>query len=685
MAKYYYYSITVIISLYIIASCAPESTLTGNGTVYQLNVTVDPAEAGNVTPSSAELTERVEVEITASPNEGWVFDRWQGDHTGSENPVTITMDREKDILALFIKSECPLTIIIEGEGTVTERMIQDPSSPHQAVDLTASPSEGWEFIRWDDDLSGDQNPQTIIIDANKAVIAIFEEETSLFSGGDGSKINPFQVSNVEELQRIASYHDAHFVQINNIDASATAFWNTGKGFNPIGNFESPFEGTYDGGEFKISDLTINRGDEKNVALFGFGYGATIKNTGVVNVSIIGHDDVGGLVGTAFSGTEIENSYATGNVTGNSNVGGLAGRISGILLFNSHAIVEVSGDIHVGGLVGFNGSPGSRMFNSYAEGNVSGIRHVGGLIGENNRRNSIYNTYATGTVTGTGGRIGGLIGFNASGSHINSSFATGAVSGNDEVGGLVGRDGGSGATDSYAAGNVSGSSMVGGLIGKIVGPGIIDRSHASGNVSGISLLGGLVGSKYSTHINDCFAVGEITGEDKIGGLAGVSIAGQIKNSYALGRVNGKNVVGGLVGVNDTGGHIGVHDAGKIYHSYAHGVVTGDGNVGGLAGINRNHAVITTSYAKGMISGEENTGGIVGLNEAGIVSSYWDSEAAGQRDGAGDGSTDGTTGLTTSEMTGDSAETNMPEYDWSSIWVTTSEYPILKWQDGNLTSN
>ncbi len=78
-----------------------------------------------------------------------------------------------------------------------------------------------------------------------------------------------------------------------------------------------------------------------------------------------------------------------------------------------------------------------------------------------------------------------------------------------------------------------------------------------------------------------------------------------------------------------GHIGVHDAGKIYNSYAHGVVTGDVNVGGLAGINRNHAV-------------------------------------------------GTTGLTTSEMTGSATETNMPEFDWSSIWMTTSEYPILRWQ-------
>lgn len=680
MEKNYYYKITVILSLVIISSCARGYTPTGNDAVYQLNMTVDPSEAGNVTPSSRELTVGDEVKISALPNEGWIFDSWQGDHTGTANPDTVTMDKDKDILALFIKKEYPLTVVYEGEGTVSEQVIQNKTTDHPygtTVQLTATADEGWSFIRWENDLSGEQNPETITMDSDKTVTAVFEEEEK-FSAGDGTETNPYQVSNIDELQNIANYPDAHFVQKNNIDASVTASWNDGKGFKPVGR-NSPFSGTYDGGGFVISGLTINRPNEEYVGLFGNVDGAVIKNTGLVNITILGYQDVGGLIGVIYRGGIIENSHTTGNVSGNRNIGGLAGSISGTKLSNSHAIVEVSGEVNVGGLVGVNGSLGGRIVDSYSGGDVSGNEKVGGLVGVSSRQTTIQNSYATGAVTGTGNQIGGLVGWVDYGGHVSDSHATGNVTGGERIGGLIGDNGGGSISRCYATGNVSGRTMLGGLVGKIVGPGVIGRSHAIGNVSGISKLGGLVGAKYATHINDSFALGEISGDDEIGGLAGESIAGQIKNSYALGRVNGKNVVGGLVGVNDTGGHYNAHDAGQIFNSYAHGAVTGDVNVGGLAGINRNQAVITTSYAKGAVSGSDNAGGLVGLNEAGIVSSYWDNEATGQSNGVGNGDPNGSAGLTTAEMTGAFAETNMPEFDWISIWIRTAEYPILRWQN------
>lgn len=82
----------------ILFSCSTENT-----PVYQLTTSINPAEAGSVSPTEGEYDEATEVTIMATPNEGWVFDNWQGDLSGFENPASLTMDSDKEITAFFIK------------------------------------------------------------------------------------------------------------------------------------------------------------------------------------------------------------------------------------------------------------------------------------------------------------------------------------------------------------------------------------------------------------------------------------------------------------------------------------------------------------------------------------------------------------------------------------------------------
>ena len=44
-----------------------------------------------------------------------------------------------------------------------------------SVELTAVADAGWTFVGWSGDLSGDTNPETILMDADKTVTATFEE------------------------------------------------------------------------------------------------------------------------------------------------------------------------------------------------------------------------------------------------------------------------------------------------------------------------------------------------------------------------------------------------------------------------------------------------------------------------------------------------------------------------------
>lgn len=167
-----YSSLIFIFSLFIIISCSTEST-----PVYQLNTSADPVEAGSVTPSEGEYEEGEQVEITASPNEHWVFNGWGGDNSGSENPASIVMDQDKSVTALFVKQDYPLTIEKVGEGTVNQRVIQSKTTdyPHGTeVELTAEPDDGWEFIMWSGDTSGDENPINITVEAETTVTATFE-------------------------------------------------------------------------------------------------------------------------------------------------------------------------------------------------------------------------------------------------------------------------------------------------------------------------------------------------------------------------------------------------------------------------------------------------------------------------------------------------------------------------------
>jgi len=187
------------------------------------------------------------------------------------------------------------------------------------------------------------------------------------------------IHNVYELQNMSKNLSGNYALANDIDATITKTWNNGSGFVPIGNYNNRFGGTFDGKGYKIINLYINRSSQNDVGLFGYtSKYAVIENVGLVNVSVSGNYDVGGLVGWNYYGT-VSNSYATGNVSGRRYVGGLIGENYGTVN-NSYATGNVSGsDWDVGGLIGLNFGTVS---NSYSTGSVSGRRYVGRLVGYN---------------------------------------------------------------------------------------------------------------------------------------------------------------------------------------------------------------------------------------------------------------------------------------------------------------
>ncbi len=70
---------------------------------YTVNTSVGEGEGSiSFSPDSASYVSGTEVTITATPNNGYIFNYWEGDITGSTNPTTITItDNNMEISAYF--------------------------------------------------------------------------------------------------------------------------------------------------------------------------------------------------------------------------------------------------------------------------------------------------------------------------------------------------------------------------------------------------------------------------------------------------------------------------------------------------------------------------------------------------------------------------------------------------------
>jgi len=179
--------------------------------------------------------------------------------------------------------------------------------------------------------------------------------------------------------------------------------------------------------------------------------------------------VGGLVGRLYSGAVL-NSYSTGDVRGETTVGGLVGRVSeygenqeGLtyndlpyanykgLIENSYSISTINlgnnGANRLGGLVGI--LEGGKIVNSYATAggqSIAGYDHIGGLVGDGSGFGGPGNgiiqdsfAYIEGDLSASW-QVGGLAGSMGAGSTITNSFAyvSGSITAfNNQVGGLVG--------------------------------------------------------------------------------------------------------------------------------------------------------------------------------------------------------------------------------------------------------
>ncbi|OIJ21743.1 hypothetical protein BKP45_03330 [Anaerobacillus alkalidiazotrophicus] len=130
-------------------------------------------------PNASEYEDGSTITLEAVASSGWEFVRWEGALTGSQKEQELMMDEEKTVRAIFEEVEVPtyrLATEVTGEGTIRRSSNTSDYQSGQRVTLTAEPRSGWEFVRWEIDLTGTTTQRDITMTSNKAVRAVFREQ-----------------------------------------------------------------------------------------------------------------------------------------------------------------------------------------------------------------------------------------------------------------------------------------------------------------------------------------------------------------------------------------------------------------------------------------------------------------------------------------------------------------------------
>ncbi|WP_441001230.1 BspA family leucine-rich repeat surface protein [Fodinibius sp. SL11] len=118
-----------------------------------------------------------EVEIEATPSAGWEFVEWTNvESSSTDNPQTITMDKDTSLTAVFEKKSYALSVNVDGNGSITKTPDQATYEHGTTVELEAKPDDGQRFVEWSSAISSTENPVEITVDQAITITATFDKK-----------------------------------------------------------------------------------------------------------------------------------------------------------------------------------------------------------------------------------------------------------------------------------------------------------------------------------------------------------------------------------------------------------------------------------------------------------------------------------------------------------------------------
>lgn len=455
--------------------------------------------------------------------------------------------------------------------------------------------------------------------------------------GSGTTVDTLRISSEDKIDQLRKMvndfstnelidKNYYFLQTDDLDGtlmSENVSWEYG--WLPIGSQpEVCFRSVYDGGGYTIDGLFIDREYMYGAGLFGYIYGAHIKDVHLTRADIKGDFGVGAIAGIVTSGSTscqgslmenctVKDSRIRG-VPNSFGIGGLVGVVdmySGIVMDNCSSIENtVYAHIHAGGVVG-SCSRNSILSASFCENSstvTSEYNSCGGIVA------CCDSLYAAGCVNR--GTINGAVDF--------TEFDESNMLGGLGAGGIAGGSGYSYFIGCSNYGSIQGKTGVGGVLGSTRMSGSLPGETLAcnnaffmnckneGAISGTESVGGLCGeAQVSCRSN--YNKGTVTASGKYaGGLVGMAPLSAIHDNLNHGKVRAFQYAGGIIGMSPVTTLAVNQNLGEINADESH--------AGGIAGQTGSDSNITSCANFGTIC--QNRGKYV----AGIVGEFGTAEGA-----------------------------------------------------------
>lgn len=115
---------------------------------YQLEILIDPEEAGNAGPSG-NFVRNDTVELYAKPNEGWVFRGWNKAQVAEPDAASTSLDLKGDtiLIAEFVKTwKLDVEVADAAQGSAEKSGVYPEDQP---VVIKATAKDRYAFLRWE--------------------------------------------------------------------------------------------------------------------------------------------------------------------------------------------------------------------------------------------------------------------------------------------------------------------------------------------------------------------------------------------------------------------------------------------------------------------------------------------------------------------------------------------------------
>lgn len=461
-----------------------------------------------------------------------------------------------------------LTYIDNLESLVTQNSdwLTSPSNWCEYVTEMEEIKNNFDFNTiWEIDTDFENDGYPVLINYDEKNLMLADNRTNSFSGGDGTKENPYLISTIQEYGyfvyliesgaaesvivgdsnfSVVSYlPNQYFKQTGNLDFAG--YYIKSIGYYPTNTYG--FGGNYDGGGFYLDNLTILSAGGWNYfsGVFGVlaapkGIQVSIKNLTIENINFLETPFYPSVfVGIAFCEEELKIENCVNNAD----------------LSNENSNSQVSSFLGMDG-----GYSTSKIISCVNNGNMTGNSASG--IGS---ASEIYDCINNGTITAL--NIGSD-NTNCKASGIGSANNISKCINNGNI------------ISGYSSSGIGEAET----IEKCVNNGFIT---AEVDASGISNYYNSYGSENYKILN-CYNTGNITSTQNAGGLIGTSNSSSlaIYSSYNRGRIEGNNYAGGLVGY--------LNGTLNITNNFNIGEVVSNSLAGGIIGGISTSANLTYQY-------------------------------------------------------------------------------------------